>query len=51
MDDNKNFNELLIEMLKQIHIRLERLDAKIDTKADKEDVKVSCVRKNCLIWF
>ena len=38
MDNNKNFNELLIEILKQIHVRLDRLDAKIDTKADKEDV-------------
>ena len=38
MDNTKNFNELLIESLKQIHIRLDRLDAKIDTKADKEDV-------------
>ena len=38
MADNKNFNELLIEILKQIHVRLDRLDAKIDTKADKEDV-------------
>ena len=37
-DNNKNFNELLIEILKQIHIRLDRLDAKIDTKADKTDV-------------
>lgn len=38
MDNNKNFNELLIEILKQIHIRLNHLDAKIDTKADQEDV-------------
>ena len=38
MDDTKNFNELLIEILKQIHVRLDRLDAKVDTKADKEDV-------------
>jgi len=38
MEGNKNFNELLIEILKQIHVRLDRLDAKIDTKADKEDV-------------
>ncbi len=38
MDDNKNFNELLLEILKQIHVRLDRLDAKIDTKADKEDI-------------
>ncbi len=37
-NNNKNFNELLIEILKQIHVRLDRLDAKIDTKADKEDV-------------
>ena len=40
MEENKNFNELLIEILKQIHVRLDRLDAKIDTKADKEDVNV-----------
>ena len=38
MQENKNFNELLIEILKQIHVRLDRLDAKIDTKADKEDI-------------
>ena len=38
MDENKNFNELLIEILKQIHVRLDRLDAKVDTKADKADV-------------
>ena len=38
MEENKNFNELLIEILKQIHVRLDRLDAKIETKADKEDV-------------
>ena len=38
MDENKNFNELLIEILKQIHVRLDRLDAKIDTQADKADV-------------
>ena len=25
---NKNFNELLIEILKQIHVRLDRLDRK-----------------------
>ena len=31
-------NELLIEILKQIHVRLDRLDAKIDTKAGKEDI-------------
>ncbi len=37
MDENKNFNELLIEILKQIHVRLDRLDAKIETKADKAD--------------
>ena len=37
-NNNKNFNELLIEILKQIHVSLDRLDAKIDTKADKEDV-------------
>ena len=38
MENNKDFNELLIEILKQIHVRLDRLDAKIDTKADKEDI-------------
>ena len=38
MEENKNFNELLIEILKQIHVRLDRLDAKINTKADKEDL-------------
>ncbi len=38
MQENKNFNELLIEILKQIHLRLDRLDAKIDAKADKEDI-------------
>ncbi len=38
MQENKNFNELLIEILKQIHVRLDRLDAKIDIKADKEDI-------------
>jgi len=38
VDNNKNFNELLIEILKQIHIRLDRLDAKIDTKVDKADL-------------
>lgn len=39
MADN-NFNELLIHTLKQIHIRLDRLEAKVDEKSDKEDVKV-----------
>ena len=29
MDDNKNFNELLIEILKQIHVRLDRIEAGI----------------------
>ena len=38
MEENKNFNELLIEILKQIHVGLDRLDAKIETKADKADV-------------
>ena len=38
MADN-NFNELLSHTLKQIHIRLDRLDAKLDEKADKADVK------------
>ena len=40
MADNNNFNELLIHTLKQIHVRLDRLEAKIDEKSDKEDVKV-----------
>ena len=39
MTDN-NFNELLIHTLKQIHIRLDRLEAKLDEKADKADFKV-----------
>ena len=38
MTDN-NFNELLIHTLKQIHIRLDRLDAKVEKKADKADIK------------
>ena len=38
MPDN-NFNELLIHNLKQIHIRLDRLEAKVDEKVDKEDLK------------
>ena len=38
MPDN-NFNELLIHTLKQIHIRLDRLDIKVEEKADKEDVR------------
>ena len=38
MQENKNFNELLIESLKQIHTRLDRLDAKIDTKTYKKNV-------------
>ena len=37
MPDN-NFNELLIHNLKQIAIRLDRLDAKVDEKADKKDL-------------
>ena len=40
MADNNNFNELLIHNLKQIAIHLDRLDAKVDEKADKEDVKL-----------
>lgn len=39
MADNNNFNELLIHNLKQIAIHLNRLDAKVDEKADKRDVK------------
>ena len=38
MADN-NFNELLIHTLKQIHIRLDRHEAKLDEKADKADIK------------
>ena len=38
MEENKNFNELLIDNLKQIHTRLDRLDAKIDTKPYKKNV-------------
>ena len=38
--DNNNFNELLIHTLKQIHIRLDRLEAKIDEKTDKTDLKI-----------
>ena len=38
MADN-NFNELLIHTLKQIHVRLDRLDAKVDEKSDKRDVE------------
>lgn len=40
MADNNNFNELLTHNLKQIAIHLDRLDAKGDEKADKEDVKL-----------
>ena len=39
MSDNNNFNELLIHTLKQIHVRLDRLEAKIDEKTDKADLK------------
>ena len=39
MTDN-NFNELLIHTLKQIHIRLDRLEAKVDEKSDKADLKL-----------
>ena len=38
-NNNKNFNELLIEILKQIHVRLDRLDAKIDTEIYKGNVR------------
>ena len=45
--DNNNFNELLLHTLKQLGIRLDRvddrldrMDAKLDQKADKEDVNV-----------
>ena len=38
MTDN-NFSELIIHTLKQIHIRLDPLEAKVDEKADKADVK------------
>ncbi|MYA71834.1 hypothetical protein F4009_01000 [Candidatus Poribacteria bacterium] len=51
--ENNNFNELLLHTLKQLGIRLDRvddrldrvddrldrMDAKLDRKADKEDVK------------
>ena len=51
--DNNNFNELLLHTLKQLGIRLDRVDdrldriddrldrvdAKLDRKADKEDLK------------
>ena len=44
--DNNHFNELLLHTLKQLGIRLDRVDdrldrvdAKLDQKADKEDVK------------
>ena len=44
--DNNNFNELLLHTLKQLGIRLnrvddrlDRMDAKLDRKADKEDLK------------
>lgn len=37
-NNNKNFNEFPIEILKQIHIRLDRLDAKIDTEIYKGNV-------------
>ena len=51
--DNNNFNELLLHTLKQLGIRLDRMDdrldrmddrldrvgAKLDGKADKEDLK------------
>lgn len=40
MPDNNNFNELLIHTLKQIHVRLDRLEAKVDEKTDKTDLKV-----------
>ena len=38
MSDNNDFNKLLIHHLEQIAIRLDRLDAKIDKKADKIDL-------------
>ncbi len=44
--DNNNFNELLLHTLKQLGIRLDRIDgrldrvdAKLDRKVDKEDLK------------
>ena len=40
MADNNNFSELLIHTLEQIHVRLDRLEAKIDEKSDKADFKV-----------
>ena len=38
MTDN-NFNELLIHTLKQIHVHLDRLEAKLEEKVDKTDLK------------
>ena len=43
MADN-NFNELLIHTLKQIHVRLDRLEAKVDEKTDKQAIKVLQVK-------
>ncbi len=43
MADN-NFNELLIHTLKQIHVRLARLEAKVDEKTDKQAIKVLQVK-------
>ena len=37
-DNNNNFNELLMETLRQIHVQLNRLESKIETKADKEKI-------------
>ena len=34
--ENNNINELLLHTLKQLGIRLDRVDAKLDQKADKE---------------
>ena len=49
MPDNNNFNELLIHTLKQIHVRLDRLEAEVDEKTDKQaikDLQVKCDRKS-----
>ena len=39
MTDNNNFNELLIHTRKQIHVRLDRVEEKLDEKVDKADFK------------
>ena len=44
MPDNNNFSELFIHTLKQNHVRLDRLEAKIDEKTDKQDINVLQVK-------